>query len=392
MFLSILVLVIMPQSLYPQLRRLEDDDLNKIDFSDLDSSLKLQNEAHFLRTGNRAKCLPTKTEGKQEGCRAKSAHHVKPAPRKSSNPHSRGVRSSPRDRDSESDSDSDVRPIHRNYLHHGRRSRVLSQSEAAGCGHGCRGNSLTVDEDSQSQCSDVLWRDFEQHIRCIDTDSVSFQAKELAKKSSQPFQEVMTELEEERQKKLLRKKSIKDRISMVGKMQKFKMRAMVELAKDAEEIAEEEEETEPRQLKHSEMSTGKKAWRLLSQRVKEKALEENRNKSMGGWNLIALTVKRLSDTEKARQDLYEKYIYKQDAWTEGFVNYPKAFLERRAVRNNRNKFSRSFRGTTRPKSSHPALQSTSVTFNRTGDNNRNRIDSSTRTLVNRTRRPHSSIA
>ena len=71
----------------------------------------------------------------------------------------------------------------------------------------------------------------------------------------------------------------------------------------------------------------------------ERHLEKVRSEPTGsGWKLISTTAPLLTDAEKARRILYERYIEKPHAWLEGLQNYHKykyIFEENEENRNHR---------------------------------------------------------
>ena len=47
-----------------------------------------------------------------------------------------------------------------------------------------------------------------------------------------------------------------------------------------------------------------------------------------GWNFLRHTIKQMTDMERARQELYEKYIDNPDDWIKGLRNAPEYLVRR----------------------------------------------------------------
>ncbi len=219
-----------------------------------------------------------------------------------------------------------------------------------------------ITEGPLSSSLSPLWKDFTTQIKGIEIDKECFQDKPLTNKSSELFREVMTEIQEEKKKRKTRREGIKNAIRL-----SVKLRSMAKKRAEERELEEEakcegnddkgvqegqEEEGDDKLTLTKRMSRG---WKLLSRNFQEQHLEKKKQADVStGWNLLIHAVKHMTDEEKARQVLYERYLNKTDFWAEGLVNYPQFLLERRqkgerVIQNGRTARPSTALGNTRPK-------------------------------------------
>lgn len=66
----------------------------------------------------------------------------------------------------------------------------------------------------------------------------------------------------------------------------------------------------------------RRAWRRLRLHITETAMKNNSKESILGWRFLRLAVSSLSNLEKTRKELYERYLEKPESWTDALVNCP----------------------------------------------------------------------
>ena len=110
-----------------------------------------------------------------------------------------------------------------------------------------------------------------------------------------------------------------------------------------EDILEEEDEEEEESMSESDYDdieldpeptlsplkqAARRGWQIIRRNIQEVAMERKKKKSFN-WSFLRQHIANMTDTEKARNDLYEKYIYKpSNWWTEGFVKFPSYLFEK----------------------------------------------------------------
>ena len=65
-----------------------------------------------------------------------------------------------------------------------------------------------------------------------------------------------------------------------------------------------------------------KAWNLIRTKIEEVADENKKNSTSFNWTFLSQHIAYMTDQQKARQDLYDKYIHNTNTWADGLVNYP----------------------------------------------------------------------
>lgn len=66
----------------------------------------------------------------------------------------------------------------------------------------------------------------------------------------------------------------------------------------------------------------RRAWGRLRLHITETAMKNNSKESILGWRFLRLAVSSLSNLEKTRKELYERYLEKPESWTDALVNCP----------------------------------------------------------------------
>ncbi len=66
----------------------------------------------------------------------------------------------------------------------------------------------------------------------------------------------------------------------------------------------------------------KRAWGLVRRHIEDVRVEKRKAAGSINWDFLRQTISAMSDMERARQDLYDKYLYKRNWWTEGLSQCP----------------------------------------------------------------------
>lgn len=81
----------------------------------------------------------------------------------------------------------------------------------------------------------------------------------------------------------------------------------------------------PTAIRQQRRETARKAWGLIRQKIQEVAL--SRRDISFNWKFLGQHISNMAAKEKAREELYEKYLYgDMDWWAQGLVNYPHHFF------------------------------------------------------------------
>lgn len=66
-----------------------------------------------------------------------------------------------------------------------------------------------------------------------------------------------------------------------------------------------------------------RGWQIIRRNIQEVAMENKKKNSSYSWTFLRQHISNMTDTEKARHELYQKYIYKPSTWwSDGLVNFP----------------------------------------------------------------------
>ncbi|XP_060075038.1 uncharacterized protein LOC132554745 [Ylistrum balloti] len=165
-----------------------------------------------------------------------------------------------------------------------------------------------------------FWSMFEDSILKINdqTDTMTLQPRPNFK-SSDDFKDVMTGMfgntEYGRAKSYT---LLKEKINRLANVSGMASRLFHSAAKEANETEDEGDEEEDEEAKEtakandmenikSELKGAKRGWKLIRRNVNETALAEHTKESKLKWTMVRHHVTRMTDLEKARQDLYERY-------------------------------------------------------------------------------------
>ena len=162
------------------------------------------------------------------------------------------------------------------------------------------------------------WQMFEGHVKSIgdDTTNYSVTKNEAKFKSSNVFQKVVDEINAKKQMQELKR---------LEKLRQLQLEAAEKAA--AERVSESESESESETDEDDEdlldgepedtvslavKLRAQRGWALIKRKIQEKQMEKKNSGAMFNWKVLKATMSNMSDMEKARQDLYERYLYKND--------------------------------------------------------------------------------
>ncbi|XP_033738995.1 uncharacterized protein LOC117326376 [Pecten maximus] len=204
------------------------------------------------------------------------------------------------------------------------------------------------DSDSDSEASfqespsPSFWSTFEDTILKINdqTDTMTLQPRRNFK-ASDDFKDVMTGMfgntEYGRAKSYT---LLKQKINRLTNVSGLASRLFQSAAKDTNKEEEPEEENEEAKEAakvndmeniRSELKGAKRGWKLLRRNVNETALAENTKDSKLKWTMVSHHVTRMTDLDKARQDLYERYGIVPATQDDGSVQCKNVMWSKRAI-------------------------------------------------------------
>lgn len=168
--------------------------------------------------------------------------------------------------------------------------------------------------------NDKFWNMFGDSLKKINDDSEKFLIRSKPNfKSSKTFKGAMTETcgntEYGSSKGYTKLKETLNRLSDVSGAA---FRALSKAAKPMEEkedptVEEVEESDKEKQSENdikeisSALGGAKRSWKLIKRSVNETALEKKTEKTKLNWDMLAHHAKGLTDQERTRQDLYQRY-------------------------------------------------------------------------------------
>ncbi|KAK2180544.1 hypothetical protein NP493_439g05022 [Ridgeia piscesae] len=197
------------------------------------------------------------------------------------------------------------------------------------------------------------WSVFTEHVKCIDVNTMYFQEKKLTPKSSTDFREVLTKMRGEldntdktAQTNYARALNLSTHNQYhVNTARSSSQSISIDTlpAKQVEPIVEgdgssdngEVDELGDNGPTEDEVDGGKRrvarGWSIMRRGLHEQLLEHRKAHTAVGWNLLQHTLDQMTDAERARQTLYERYLYDPDpnSWASGLVNYPQFLLDRK---------------------------------------------------------------
>lgn len=201
---------------------------------------------------------------------------------------------------------------------------------------------------SQNQnVNDKFWNNFGDSLKMINDDSGKFRIRPKPNfKSSQIFKGAMTETcgntEYGNSKGYTKLKETLNRLSDVsGAALRVFTKASQPKVEDSpppptEDKEENEKEDKPDDIKaiSSVLGGAKRSWKLIKRSVNETAMEKNTEKTKLNWDMLAHHAKGLTDLERARQDLYQRYGLLPMLHTDGSYECRNIMWSERAIRLN----------------------------------------------------------
>lgn len=161
------------------------------------------------------------------------------------------------------------------------------------------------------------WAAFENSIRVIDESPVEYFVKKPRPNfvSSDTFQSVMVDMYGNKDYGISRNYArLKEKVSAIGRASTLATRmfnsAMAsKIEEGTDEPDHESEEIHPSNEGEIEVNKdlAKRGWKVLKRQVNETALEHKTATTKMQWAVLKQTVKQLTNADKTRQDLYERY-------------------------------------------------------------------------------------
>ena len=71
-----------------------------------------------------------------------------------------------------------------------------------------------------------------------------------------------------------------------------------------------------------------RGWQIIRRNLQEVTTERKKKHSTFNWSFLRHHINHMSNQEKARQELYDKYIIKSHAWSDGLKNFPVHVVEK----------------------------------------------------------------
>ncbi|XP_062578615.1 uncharacterized protein LOC134240533 [Saccostrea cucullata] len=175
------------------------------------------------------------------------------------------------------------------------------------------------DDEGVTPCqntNDKFWNSFGESLKRINDDSAKFLIRPKPNfKSSFIFQGAMTETCGNTQYGSSRGYTkLKETLNRLTDVSGAAARMFVNAAKpkedatseETQEIEEEKPETGMKEIT-SALGGAKRSWKLIKRNVNETALEKKTEKTKLNWDMLAHHAKGLTDLERSRQDLYQRY-------------------------------------------------------------------------------------
>ena len=184
----------------------------------------------------------------------------------------------------------------------------------------------------ESPRSMSAWDEFENHIKQVNDTPLlmEFDEKTLDFKCSDTFKRIMNEIGPNKVKKTEKRMSV----SSLGRR-----RSTVIDEADEKDVNEEEDDEDYEDddddfisdyLDHTKRRRrpALRAWGLMRRHIQEVRVEKRMATGSINWDFLRQTISALSDMERARQELYEKYIYKPNWWADGLSRCPEHLIRK----------------------------------------------------------------
>ena len=234
-----------------------------------------------------------------------------------------------------------------------RTGSLAGVTDVAGSGVGGGGGSLS------------LWQQFSEHVKGISINTISFESKQVQSLPSEAFRSVRAQLASESESQ--RRRGVKRAAILGGERGSDTSVASggddvgALTSRTASDVGGDDATPPPPQQQqpappsplvahtsHVELllpptdkrvlDAAQRGWRVVKKCVDDQRSHNARTKTAYGgdgtisWRMLKRTVEKLTEAEKSRRELYDKYLYNRNrnAWADGLVNYPKFLLERAA--------------------------------------------------------------
>ncbi len=179
-------------------------------------------------------------------------------------------------------------------------------------------------DDLSNNLQTSAWDAFETHLKLVNENNMlmEFENKTLDFKCSEPFKKIMNEMAP---KPKIKKPERQESESKVG----VAFEEKEEDEDDSEEESDldddlEDDEAQVRRRRRRAL----RAWALIKRNVQEMRMERRKSAGSINWDFLRQTITALTDMEKARQELYDKYIYKPNWWADGLSQCPDHLLRK----------------------------------------------------------------
>ena len=200
---------------------------------------------------------------------------------------------------------------------------------------------------SQLMSTTQLWAQFENAVKSIDNSDPDLFIKKPKPSflSSETFQKVMvdmygnTEYGNTKGYTLLKQKlgNMARSTTLASRMLSGAvMRGQADREREEEERNSNENNqstTNNSMIDYTDDATktsAKRGWRMVKRQVQEQVMEQKTQTTKVNWNMISHTVKQMSNMEKTRQDLYERYGIVPTTLDDGTVICENRMLSERA--------------------------------------------------------------
>ena len=178
------------------------------------------------------------------------------------------------------------------------------------------------------------WDSLEEQISQIAGNTMfkSFQSTPLNARSSDTFNRVMGDM---------KAKLAEQRAAAEAARQAREAAARASIVPEAGEEEDDDfysdysDDDDPVPVISPLRQTALRGWQVLRRKMRDLTIERKKNNSSFNWSFLTHHLSNRNDHQKAREELYEKYIYKPTNWADGLVNIPPSVLDK-LNNNNRN--------------------------------------------------------
>lgn len=172
----------------------------------------------------------------------------------------------------------------------------------------------------------ATWDAFNDYVKQVnDTSLISFKSREIKLRSSDIFQRVMDGIKPKMTAKMKLKKALQAQQLAETKQANEPVCCPeiteAETVQDEEDDKEEEDEDELRR-REALRRRALRGWALIRRHVSEMKMKKKGKQGALNWNMLRHAMANMSDMEKARETLYDKYIYNPHTWLAGLSLIP----------------------------------------------------------------------